>query len=201
LAGTLACLVGLAMVADTLDLLDLWAKQRASVAGTLPSQLPQTTGWPDRQHQRSGLMSSDYSTHGALDMVLLAKLAPTGGVIGLVLEDARQDHLIAGATLADRPLALLSANLCCGPNMTIETCTAKVWQQSKRSGGRLLLPRLVPDDKRLAKPDDLNFLQGLLKAQPEALQQHGRYWWVLEGQGKGPLPCTAPLDGGNPWQP
>lgn len=178
---------------DSLDLMNEWSLEHQNTAGAAPSTLPSPPGfWRPHHHGRDGLMISDFTATGAVELVALTRSGPDAGVLGVRIRDSREAHLVGAAAAQGLPYLILTPEGCCPDGSPSSACARAVLDKVEESGARLILPRLRPQDSRLPPGPQRMWSQLLIEASDGALRGEA-YWWVRDGAGTAPtgaMPCT-----------
>lgn len=187
--AALPLLAAIPLWQDTLGFHHAWARVRTAQLGTAPARLPDPPlPWQQHYSRLGGLVFVDTSDQGALDLVMLGKEAPPGGVATVPLRDAREFHMRAGAGLAGKPSVVLDANRCCRPGEGAPACALRLSAELDAAGMDLLIP--VQVDRTLRVPRPHQALWRALESSAGALEPVSPWWSVRRATGSGgAAPC------------
>ena len=121
----------------------------------------------------------------------LAQGAPPAGVAVVKLQDGREAHAQAAATLAGVPSLLLDPQRCCGASEHTTVCARRLLAELDEAGALVVL--LPPDADPTRIPRDSWELTNQLRhqaAKDYGSQKRGDWWASFTGTGTGgALPC------------
>jgi hypothetical protein len=185
--------VSMMLLFDGLAFMHAWGGLRAQHAGAAAVDLPRAPlSWESRYSRMGGVTFEDTTAYGSVSLSRLAREAPTSGVAGVPLRDARDFHMRAAAALAGKSFVILEPQRCCSDKQPSAQCAESVIDQLDRIGARLILPRTdTGPANRYGQREWTQKLETALSSR-EGVESVDNMWWVWNGEGtEGPLPCCG----------
>ena len=178
---------------DSLAFIHAWGALRSQHAGADAVDLPRAPlSWESRYGRMGGVTFEDTTAYGSIGLSRLAREAPSSGIAGVPLRDARDFHMRAAAALEGKSFVILEPQRCCTDKQASAQCAERVIDQLGRVGARLVLPRTdTGPANRYGQRDWTQKLEAALSSR-EGVESVDNLWWVWDGPGtEGPLPCCG----------